>query len=87
MFIFDDKDFIAIIEAINNNDQIYGYAKQREMNDEILEYGRDKLPGDFDFSLYPHFRYTELQTDSNDGDDETVQSQRDDTDNDIDWLF
>lgn len=84
---FDDKDFIAIIEAINKNDQIYCYAKQREMNDEILEYGRDKLPGDFDFSVYPHFRYTELQTDSNDGDDETVQSQSDDTDNGIDWPF
>lgn len=57
------------------------------MNDEILEYGRDKLPSDFDFSVYPNFRYTELQTDSNDGDDETVQSQRDDIDNDIDWPF
>lgn len=64
---FDCEDFISIIDVINKNDQIYGYKNQRGMNDTILEYAIPKLPDNFDFSAYPHFRYT--QPENNDDTD------------------
>lgn len=56
--LFSAADFIELIEAINNNRQIYGYGWQKERNDIILEHARSVLPEGFAFDNYPNFNYT-----------------------------
>lgn len=55
---FDVTDFIELIEAINNNRQIYDYGWQKDRNDKILEYALPLLPENFEFEKYPHFEFT-----------------------------
>ena len=68
--LFNTVAFIEIMDAINNNRQIYGYGWQRERNDKILKYALPLLPEGSDLSRYEHFKYTVLE--QNDGGKDAV---------------
>ena len=70
--IFTAEDFIEIIEAINTNDQIYGYGWQKGRNDQLLKYAKPFLPDDFSLSAYPNFKYTQEENDEN-GEEKTQE--------------
>ena len=56
--LFTGEDFVALIQAINENNQIYNGFTQKSRNDQILEVGKSLLPVDFDLTRYEHFEYT-----------------------------
>lgn len=56
--LFSGNDFIALIQAINKNNQIYNCYALQNKNDRILEMANPLLPPDFDLTKYEHFVYT-----------------------------
>lgn len=57
---FSKEDFVLLIQAINENNQIYNYCFQQSRNDRLLDVARPVLPKDFDYSIYENFVYTEV---------------------------
>lgn len=58
---FNSEDFVELIEAINDNPQIYNYGWQDERNTLIVAAAKKVLPPDFDFDKYEHFEYAKKE--------------------------
>lgn len=51
------NQYINLIQKINNNAQIYDRYTAYETNTEIFSHAISVLGKDFDFSMYPHFKF------------------------------
>lgn len=79
---FSCVDFIELIDAINQNCQIYEYGGQISRNNIIIEKSKGKLPESFDFSQYPHFEFTQ-PTEPEDLENTIPAEQQDNSDIDL----
>ena len=51
------KQIIELLKVTNENRQVYDRWKATAVNEEIYSIAIEKLGGDFDFSVYPHFKH------------------------------
>lgn len=65
--LFCREQFIAIIRAINDNDQIYNRNACKDTDNEIVKHSKDVLGESFDYDKYPNFKYSHelLETSNN----------------------
>lgn len=84
---FNAADFIELIDAVNNNRQIYGYGWQKERNDKILKYALPLLPENFDLESYTNFEYTKPNEDPQIDEIEEVDSSAEVPENDPEMPF
>ena len=77
--LFDLNDFVALLEVINTNNQIYNYISQRSRNNKILEILSDVIPPDFNFDIYENFEFTKPK----DEEEETQEETESNTDTEI----
>lgn len=51
------EQYVCLIKAINDNQQIYGRFAAKSTNTEVFSYAKELLGDDFDIGVYPNFKF------------------------------
>ena len=55
--LFNENQFIQLIEATNSNDQLYARGLAKRSNNEIVKAAKEVLEDSFDYAKYKHFDF------------------------------
>lgn len=77
------EQFVAIMQAVNNNSQVYNRNASYYANTEVMQVAKAVIEQEFDFSVYPHFQFNreavyQIQPDKEDESADPLESIDDD---------